>query len=139
MKRLIPLFLLVCAGCTSQGTLDPNTVAAIEQGVNGASGLATALAPLLGPTALIVGSALATALGVWRKLKPRYMAAENKAELANAVSGSIVDAIDILKKDHPAEWDKLRPLVVEALRHSNIDAKVLENVIRGLRGLPPKG
>jgi len=142
---VLPLLLLVsCNVATDESgektySVDPNTAIQVEAGVEGTAGVLTLLTPLFGPSVTIAGSALLAALGVWRKLKPRYVEAQNKAEVANTVAGSMVDAIDALKKDYPEDWKHLEPLLIKGLDIAGIDNKVLENVIRGLRGLPPKG
>jgi len=158
MNRRKRMMIVVCGllcmficGCTqmqkpqADGTVqtvtvvDPNFVDALEALVEGAGQTATGMTPIAGPISGIIGGALLTALGLWRKVKPRIMDAENKAELSHAVSASLVEAIEMFKKDNPGEWAKLEPKIDKALKTAGLDPKVIENVIRGLRGLPPKG
>ena len=147
MKKLLLIVLLFLAGCkvatNEEGKktyqLDPNTTASVETGAEGAAGILTVLTPFLGPSATIAATGILTALGVWRKLKPRFVAAQDKATMAHTVAGSLVGSIEILKKSYPEDWKHLEPTIVSTLEASGVDTQVLDNVIRGLRGLPPKG
>lgn len=144
---LIIAMLFLFTGCitetaddgTTTKVLDPNTVANIESGVESGALIAELLAPLLGPVSYLIGGGLLTALGVWRKVKPRIMDAEGKAEVGHAVTASLVEAIEVLKREHPDKWLILKPKIDAAIAKSGMDSAVLENIIRGIRGLPPKG
>jgi hypothetical protein len=135
--------LVLFVGCTTseQGetVIDPNFVVSAEGVVETGAGIAAVLAPLLGPVSGLVSGGLLTALGLWRKVKPRIMNAETKAEVGYAVSTSLVEAIERLKKESPQDWERLKPLVNKAIATAGMDPKVLDNMIRGIRGLPPKG
>jgi len=150
MKKriLLGVVLLFCFGCErvtqSDGTtglqLDPNTAAKIEAGVEGSAGILAALTPLLGPAAAVVATGLLSGLGIWRKLKPQLMDARGKEEIAHAAAVTLISAIEELKKTHPDTWKtQLEPLINKTILTVGLDPKVVENIIRGIRGLPPKG
>ena len=149
MKKYLLLFvLLLFIGCTQvvqpDGTtavaLDPNVVANIEGIIEGGGTTLVALTPLLGPLATLIGGIALGGLRTWRKLKPQLMEAKGKAEVSNAAVQVLVASIEALKVDYPTEWtEHLEPLIEKAITTAGLDPKVVENVIRGIRGLPPKG
>lgn len=143
MKWMALLLVLLFAGCTVQNgatTVDPNVVSAIEGIAEGTGTTAVALTPILGPLAAAIGGVILGGLRVWRKMKPELMEAKGKQEIAYAATSVLVKSIEQLKKDHPEDWDKhLEPIIHKAIVTAGMDPKVVENVIRAIRGLPPKG
>lgn len=149
MRKIILCLVVLCiiSGCKTvtddsgneTRVVDPNAVAKIESGVDAGAALSQLLAPLIGPSAYLISGGLLTALGIWRKVKPKIMDATSSAEVAHATTTSVVEAIELYKKENPTEWAKLAPKVTEAIQKSGLDPKVVGNVIRGIRGLPPKG
>lgn len=115
-------------------TVDPNVVNIVEPV---AQGVATA-APLFGPIGGLVGGVVLGALAAWRRIKPSLLAAQSKADQYYAVASTTVTAIDAFKEASPETWEKLGTLLTEQMTKQGIDPKVIENVIRGLRGLPAK-
>lgn len=145
MKQMLLSLLLVLASLSclksEDGSVivDPNAVAKIEAGVDAGAAMSQLLAPLIGPFAYLISGGLLTALGIWRRVKPQIMAAKGEAVVANSTSFAIVEAIELLKKDHPETWAQLSPKITEMVAKSGMNPTIIENVIRGLRGLPPKG
>ena len=139
---LIALCLMAFAvgGCASfmQGlhdfAADPNASGAAETGVAEAAGVAA----FFGPIGAAIAAALGTGLAVWRKVKPSLAAANAKAIQYHAAAASVVEALEAFKTAYPDQWDTLGKLVEAQLTKQNLDPLVIENVIRGLRGLPAK-
>jgi hypothetical protein len=143
MKHLlvcITLCLLICAGCTGimQGlhnlAADPNASGALENGAEGVAGIAS----FFGPIGAMIGTGLLGAVAVWRKLKPGLAAATTKATQYHAAAQSVVTALEAYKVANPAQWEALGKLIEDQLTKQGLDPLVVENVIRGLRGLPVK-
>lgn len=136
------MILFVGAGCIQSKdgsvSLDPTVANKISEG--GEAGLAVmkVLAPFLGPAGFTVVGGLASALALFKKYKPKFVQVQTKAEMSHTVASVSVDAIEILKRDHPKVWPDIRSKIEIELSEADIDTKALENFIRGLRGLPPK-
>lgn len=109
-----------------------------EEVGEGALGLLTALAPLLGPVGGIAVGGLATGLTILKKARPKLEAVENKYQLSNTVASISVEALEQIKKDHPKLWAELSTKLQKECEESGIDTKLVKNAIRGLRGLPAK-
>jgi len=122
----------------SQYNLDPNVVQKIEEGGEATLGLLDLLAPLFGPAGGVVVGAFASALAVFRKIHPKLEIAQNKYELSNTIALIVVEEIEHLKKEHPQIWKKMAKKLAIECEASGIDTKIIENAIRGLRGLPAK-
>lgn len=142
---LVVVVLLAIAGCvttTNPATgeknvaLDPNS-AIVTIGEAAAEGVA-AVAPFLGPTGILIGGIAAGALGAWRKIKPSLTAAKTEAEQYHAAAAATVTGLEAFKESNPEAWAAIGTKIQEQLTKQGIDPKVVENVIRGLRGLPPK-
>ena len=118
--------------------LNPKIGKDIEAGAEKGLELLTVLAPLLGPAGGIAVGGLATGLAILKKLRPKLETAQTKAEMSNTVAGCLVTALEEVKTKHPDAWKKSREQIVFQLEDSGIDTKILENAIRGLRGLPAK-
>jgi hypothetical protein len=141
-KYLLVIVFLFCCGCvkTPSGiTVDPNAVTKIEAVTEGGASILVQLTPILGPLAALIGGGILGALQIWRKVKPQILEAQGEAEISYAVTESLVEAIELLKKEQPEQWKKLGSFIDTAFKSAKIDTKILENVIRGIRGLPPKG
>jgi hypothetical protein len=108
-----------------------DTVENITGGVAGVAGF-------FGPIGAGIAGLLTGGLTLWRKVKPKLVAARTEAQLANAAGQALVDAIEAFKTDHPEQWDSFGRLISDQLTRQNVDPLVIENVIRGLRGLEPK-
>jgi len=141
-KYLLVIAFLFCCGCVSTSSgmkVDPNAVAKIEAVTEGGASILVQLAPILGSLAGLIGGGVLGALQIWRKLKPKILEAQGEAEVSYTVTESLVEAIELLKKEQPEQWKKLGSFIDIELKSAGIDVKILENVIRGIRGLPPKG
>ena len=143
MKTLLictVLCLFVCVGCDNilQGlsgfAADPNASGAAERGVAGAAGVASFFGPIGG----LIAGGLSTALLIWRKVKPTLAAANTKATQYHAAAASVVTAINEYRAEKPEQWEALSKLLTDQLAKQGIDPLIVENVIRGLRGLPAK-
>jgi len=142
MKNLIVLSacLLTLAGCAGvmQGlhnfAADPNATGAVETGAQDA----ISVLPFLGPVGAAIAGILTGLLAAWRKIKPTLAAAKTEATQYHAAAASVVGAIEAFKAAYPDQWDNLGQLVKDQLTRQGIDPLTVENVIRGLRGLPAK-
>ena len=119
--------------------LNPFAADKIEQTGEAGVGIAKILAPFLGPAGGIVATSLAGGLAWFKKVKPKLTQLQTKAEMSHTVATCSVDAIETLKKAHPKIWEEcIKKKIHKELQAANIDTKILENFIRGLRGLPVK-
>lgn len=143
---LVALMLLFIGGCvatkqddgTTKWSLDPLWGQKAEGASETALGIMTVLAPLFGPASGIAVGGLATGLTILKKARPKLERAQTKYELSNTVAAISVDALDIIKKDHPVIWKKLGKKLEQECEDSGLDTKLVKNTIRGLRGKPPK-
>lgn len=131
--------MLCIFGCTKEinqegqttWRLDPVRTEQVEQSVEGFAGLLATLTPFL-PHAGAAAVPILAALGIWRKkIKPNYEKAKTEANLYHTTAHTIIAAIEELKKTDNQAWKKLE----KELGPMSIN---LENVIRGMRNLPPK-
>ncbi len=113
---------------------DPSASGAAERGVEGAAGIASFFGPIGG----LIAGGLSTGLLIWRKVKPTLVAAKTKAEQYHAAAAATVTALESFKKASPDQWDALGKLIEDQLKEQGINPLIVENVIRGLRGLPAK-
>lgn len=146
MKRWLAICLLaltLCVGCkvvTDPATgekkysLDTKVSDKAEQGAE----VGVALAPLLGPIGIPIATALAGALAAWRKAKPKLIESQNKAAIYYSVSSATVTALDEFKKTNPEQWAVLGGMIEAQIQKMGGDPVAIENLIRALRGLPPK-
>jgi len=142
---LLLLLTLCVAGChvvtdavTGQSVrvLDPNSP--IVLGGEAAAEVAANVAPFLGPMGAAAGGIILGILGAWRKVKPSLAAARTAAEQYHAVAAATVTGIEEFKTTQPEAWDALGTLIEAKAKEQGIDPRLIENVIRGLRGLPAK-
>lgn len=138
--------MMFWAGCIAYEAADgstkykliPGMGDKIEEGGKGALSLLTVLAPFLGPIGGAAVGAVGTGLTIFKKVRPKLEAGKTKYELANAVAGITVEAIEQIKVDHPKVWEAMVDKLRKECEESGIDTKIVKNFIRGLRGLPDK-
>lgn len=139
---VVSLFVVGCAVSKENGEikmrLNPNVADKIEDVGEAAVGIAGSAAPLLGPAGGLLAGGLATGLALFKRFKPQLTQFQTKAEMSNTVAGITVETFEVLKKEHPDVWKKCSEKIHKECLEANIDTKVLENFIRGLRGLPAK-
>ena len=142
---VIGLVLLPIGGCitgtdpvTGEKTrsLDPNSP--IVKGAETAAQGVAALGPLFGATGTLIAGIAAGAYGAWKKVKPSLVTAKTQAQHYYAATAATVAGIEEFKELQPEAWSVLGEKISEQLTQQGIDAKVVENVIRGIRGLAPK-
>ena len=154
MKKImwgLMLFLLACnlflAGCQIQRNaetgklewrVEPKVVNDIEASLEGGIGILDILAPLLGPVGGILTGTAATALALVKKYKPTITSYKSKAEMSHAVATVSVDAIELIKDNHPEVWKEVEDTVRKFIVDHDLPTAEIKNAIRGLRGLPAK-
>ena len=154
MKKImwgLMLFLLACnlfiAGCQFQRNaetgklewrVEPKVVNDIEASLEGGIGILDILAPLLGPVGGILTGTAATALALVKKYKPTITSYKSKAEMSHAVATVSVDAIELIKDNHPEVWKEVEDTVRKFIVDHDLPTAEIKNAIRGLRGLPAK-
>ena len=142
MKRkvLLAMVLLICmGGCIKTTTddgettyrVDPNEIAKYEKPVEDSVDILTALSPLF-PILLPIATGIGGVLGLWRLQKPKFVKAQAESELYYNTANSLVAALEKFKETNPTEYVKLKERLVKTIGSNT------ENVIRALRGLPPK-
>ena len=140
-KWLITIVFALCvAGCTkeidNQGKstwkINPIVSEKVEQPIEATGNLLTALSAVY-PPAGAAGVALLTALGIYRKkIKPNFEKAQTEANLYHTSTHTLVQVIETIKKEQPGAWKLIEPFLKSKMGQNT------ENVIRALRGLPPK-
>jgi hypothetical protein len=140
---IVALCLMFAAGCTvltdavtGEKTYQVDTN--VTDKVEAVAEVGTLLAPFFGGAGVMVASALAGGLATWRKVKPKLTTAQTAADHYHAAAGATVEAIETFKELSPDTWEVLGGLIEKQLRKQGIDPLVVENTIRGLRGLPAK-
>lgn len=132
---VVGLLLAGCVTSTDPNTgaalysLDPNAVASIERYVETGltlGSVAGAIFPVILPFVTLAGGIFVA----WKKIKPQVVKAQNRATLMHTGVTSLVVAIEELKKVSPEAWEKLKAEI-------KIGPEI-ENIIRAIRGLPPK-
>ena len=149
-KTLYIIALLVglaVAGCVVTTGVDPNTGAAIKtyavdtnitDKAEAAATIGVMVAPFFGPVGGLIAGVLAGALGAWRKVKPSLTEAKTLAAQSHAATAAVVTACEGFKETNPGEWAALSSMIKAQMGKQGIDPKVIENVIRAIRGLPAK-
>ena len=141
MKKLLLLVMLLClsvGGCVEGDTdgkvhLDPVVAEQVEDVGEGAVGILTALSPLF-PWLIPFATGGGGLLAMWKRLKPKLTTAENK-NTSLVLGGEILSiALQDVKDNHPAVWEKVGPLIKTTLRKS----VEIENAVREFRSLMPK-
>jgi hypothetical protein len=129
---------IVTDAVTGQQTrvLDPNSSLVI--GGEAAAQVAAGIAPFLGPMGAAAGGIILGVLGAWRKVKPSLTVARTEAEHYHAVAAATVAGVEEFKTTNPEQWEALGALLSAKAKEQGIDPRLIENVIRALRGLPAK-
>ena len=137
-KVIVCMMLLIVTGCVTgidpntgatTYNIDPNAATTAEKYVEAGASIMTVLAPIfpvLYPVLLITGGVLAA----WRKMKPKVVKAQGRAEICHTTVEALVVAIEELKKVSPESWGKLKDEIKVGPE--------IENIIRAIRGLPAK-
>lgn len=142
---LCGLLLLPVGGCvtgvdpvTGEKTyaVDPNNKVVL--GAEAAAQGATAVGGFFGPVGGLIAGIAAGALGAWRQIKPKLLQARTKAAHYYATAAATVEGIEQFKTASPESWTLLGEKIGEQLTKQGVDPKVIDNVIRALRGLPEK-
>jgi hypothetical protein len=114
-------------------------VDSLVKGGEGAVGIMTALTPFF-PWLTPVIAGTAAIVGTLKVQKPKLVKAQTRQKLFHTVASSAVLAIDTLAKSNPeltakllAEMERVKNRII-----SPEDRASIENVIRALRGKPPK-
>ncbi len=102
-------------------TLTPTTVAT-----------GSAIWPVLAPILQVAGGLLAGLFAMWRKLRKPLTEAQGEAKQFYGITAALVESIKQWKLERPDDWEYLEAKIVSAI------GSKAENVIRALRGLPPK-
>ena len=148
-KMLIAMLLCVfLVGCVTSidpvtgGKLyavDPNTSAALQQVGEAAAGF-LAIASIWWPALLPIAGYIGGAIRISKKLSPKLTKLQTEAQIYHTAALSTTLGIEEFKKLYPDEWTKLEK-ELDAIKDkvvSPADRLKIENLIRGLRGLPPK-
>ena len=145
---LAVLLMLAVGGCVA-GTdesgektfsIDPNIAEKVEQGVAAGRAVLAILVSLGWSAGGVVVGYLGKAIQVWKVVKPKLVKAQSEAEMYHTVAMSSALAIDEFKKEYPDNWESLAGKLDEVKKDiiKPEDQLKIENIIRGLRGLPPK-
>jgi len=163
---MMAVLLVVLSGCLKQETVDPNTgatmtsyqinlgkTAPVEKSVEQVQAIAATVAAVAPAVAALfpwgaaaagvastIAGILAAVLGTWVKIKPKLTEAQDEAQMYHTISSSSVLALEEFKKLYPEQWVALAG-ELEKMKGKIIkpeDQLKIENLIRGLRGLPPK-
>ena len=129
------LVLVALAGCveTNGGVaLDPNVVAKVETTTETALSIATILGAIW-PAIIPFVTAAGGIYGTWLKVKPKLLEEQSRAMMYANITKWSVKTIEDFKAANPEKWEEL-----EKKYWTDIIGKEAENVIRELRGLPPK-
>ena len=138
-KRLFVLLIVLgLCGCIKEirdgqttYRLDPNEAAKYEQTVEVSGSILQALVPIFPWLAPIVAGG-AGVYATYKQQKPKFLAEQSRADMYHNTAGSLVAIVEKFKETNPAEYEKLRDKLEDTID------KDVENVIRALRGLPPK-
>ena len=138
---LVCLMLGLMVGCVKSTVVDPNTgkevttykldstkVEGVENAAEAAQGIAGA-SGIIWPIGTAIASIIGTGLAMWRKYKPKLVAAQTAEELSYTTAETAINVIEDLKEMSPETWEKLKAKI-------KIGPEI-ENAIRAIRGLPP--
>ena len=133
------MVLLLCVGgCLKTITdgkktysIDPNEAVKYEKPVEDTVNILNALSPLF-PVLIPFATGLGGIYGAYKLQKPKLTKAQSESELYHNTAGSLVAALEKFKETNPNEYAKLKERLVKTIGSDT------ENVIRALRGLPPK-
>ena len=119
--------------------VDPNKAGEVERTVDAAA-IVLSLLGGIWPVLIPIGTGVVGALAAWRKMKPKLTEAQSEAKLYHTIGLATVIGIEEFKKLYPKEWDSLMTSL-EKIKDKIInpeDRLKIDNLIRALRGLPPK-
>lgn len=132
--------VLIClSGCiksvdpeTGQTTyrLDLDRTAEVEKHVETGISIFSVLSTIW-PSLLPIAGIGAGIYGTWKKMKPKFEAEQNRAQMYYSIVDSGVKTIEDFKMAQPEKWDEL-----EKKYWTGVIGPEAENVIRALRGLP---
>lgn len=134
----IAIGLLAYAGCrvvtdsatgVSTYSVDPT----IANTVEGVAQVGVGVLPFLGGVGAVAASILGGALTVWRRVKPKLTEANTLATQTKVTAETLVAAIESLKTSSPESWEKLKGFIKEQLEKQGMDARMVKDVIEGLR------
>lgn len=137
---VLGLIVLGCIGCITATDpvtgeqmmgVDPNIATAIESGAQATIGILAILGTLW-PVLIPIGTGIGGALVTWRKVKPKLTEAQSEATMYHSATESVVTALEDFKEKYPEGWDKLKAEFTHTIGSNT------ENIIRAIRGLPPK-
>lgn len=143
MKKLILITIclagLMCAGCikgiSESGektyALDPNAGVKVEQTIDASLSVAT-LASTFFPWLLTIIAPAVAIYGTWKRVKPKLVEAQGRADMYYNVTESVVTGIEDYKEANPDERAKLGAILTKFI------GPEAENVIRAMRNLPSK-
>ncbi|MHA2065521.1 MAG: hypothetical protein ACXABY_14195 [Candidatus Thorarchaeota archaeon] len=146
MVALLMIVMWTAVGCekvmTDEGEkirLKPDVAAGIDTALEGgATGAAagSVFFPWLAPVATALGAAGA----VWKKMRGKVVATQKESEAYHTAGMVTTTALEEFKEVYPNEWAKLEVLLAASAEKivSKEDALKIENLIRGMRGLPAK-
>ena len=137
-KYIIIAVLLLCSGCIKTVTdgeatyrLDPNEAAKYEQVVEVTGGVMALLVPIF-PFLAPILAAGGGAYAVYKNQKPKFTKEQTRADAYHGASETLVSVIEKFKETNPTEYTVLEE------RLKKYVGPETENIIRALRGLPPK-
>lgn len=111
--------------------LDTKAADNIEKGVKTGLDIMAILSALF-PVLLPVVGAGTGIYGAWRVVRPKLEIARDEANTYHIATSSLVTAVEKFKITNPEQWKDLKEVLSDKLGPN------AENVIRALRGLPPK-
>lgn len=124
---------------TATVSADPCTVDALVKGGETAVGIMTLLSPFF-PYLIPITTGLTGVIATLKTQKPKLVKAQTKQKMYHTVAASAVLAIDNLTKTNPGlaaslleEMERVKNKLI-----SPEDRAKVENIIRALRGKPPK-
>lgn len=132
------ILTLIFAGCrvvtdATTGVSTYSVDSTIADTVEGVAQVGVGVLPFLGGAGAIAASILGGALTVWRNMKPKLTTANTLATQTKVTAETLVAAIESLKTSSPESWEKLKGFIKEQLEKQGMDARMIKDVIEGLR------
>lgn len=150
-KMLLGIVVLVCllvVGCLKSvspetgetlHSLDPNTVENLQE-MGEAGSMILGILSMFWPVLLPIAGYVGGAIRISKKLTPKLIEAQTETQMFHTIASSTILGIEEFKKEYPKEWKELEA-ELDAFKNKVVkpeDQLNIENLIRGLRGLPPK-
>ncbi len=138
-KLLLPVVLLclMLGGCvegeSGQVHIDPAKVEQYESVAKGGISIMTLLSPLF-PWLIPFATGGGGLLAMWKRLKPKLTQVESRNTALVLGGEALSMALQDVKDNHPAVWEKVGPLIKSTLKKS----VEVENAVREFRSLLPK-